>query len=298
VESSSEQVFPTSRGRTREITPGCQKGLPPDKKKKKKAQLWKTWTYANLWQASTARLSTKRLNPNRIPNNRDVHRNLDPVLQRAHTKYGDLEPHVLHAITTARQARINIKSCALSAQARSSALADYHHALSRTTVRCNLEVRGITTVGELVHPVISGRKAACFIRNEELEYTPSKDENTDPFRLLPWDAPGLERVTRLGLLENLLKTNWHPQLDFRANNRPQGKIAAWQEQADIKDCLRAYTGHRSILTPQYGPAGPANSRRPKLPFLWSPDRNIAHGPIMNRVTHVYTDGSAMHQQDG
>jgi len=36
VESSSEHAFPRV-GQTREITPSCQKGHPPDKKKKKKA---------------------------------------------------------------------------------------------------------------------------------------------------------------------------------------------------------------------------------------------------------------------
>jgi len=30
-----------------------------------------------------------------------------------------------------------------------------------------------------------------------------------------------------------------------------------------------------------------------LPFLQSPARDIAHGPILNRVVHVYTDGSTM-----
>jgi len=149
------------------------------------------------------------------------------------------------------------------------------------------------TVGQLVHPIISGWKAAHFILNEEVEYTPSESKNTDPFRFLPWEAPYLERATRLHLLDSLLLTNWHPQLDFKANNQPQGKIAAWQDQADIKDCLRAYTGHRSILAPRYGPAGPRNSRRPKLPFLQSPDRDVAHGLILNRVTHIYTDRSAM-----
>jgi len=175
---------------------------------------WKSWTYANLRRASTARPSTKWLNPNRVPHNRDVHRNLDPILQRAHTKYSDLEPRVWHAVNAARRARINIKLCALSARARLSAPADYHHALSRTMIQSNLEVRGITTAGELVRPIISGRKAARFIRNEVLDYTTSEDKNTDPFRLLPWDAPPLERTTRLNLLENLLKTDWHPQLDF------------------------------------------------------------------------------------
>ena len=175
---------------------------------------WKTWTYTDLRQASTARPSTKWPNRMRTPANCDVHRNLNPILQRTHTKYGDLEPRVRHAIMAARRARVNIKSCAPSARAQSSAPADYHHALSRTTVQSNLEVRGITTVGELVRPVLSGRRAAHFIHNEEIEYTPSEDENTDPFRTLPWDAPWLERLTRLKLLGNLLKTDWHPQLDF------------------------------------------------------------------------------------
>ena len=84
---------------------------------------------------------------------------------------------------------MNIKSCAPSVWARSSAPADFHHALSRTPVACNLEVRGITTVGELVRPTISRRKAACFIHNEEVEYTPSEAENTNPSRFLPWEAP-------------------------------------------------------------------------------------------------------------
>jgi len=141
---------------------------------------WKTWTYADLRRASTARPSTKQPNPGRHPPNRDVHRNLDPLLQHAHTKYTNLEPRIQHAITATRRARVNIKSCMPSIRARSSAPADYHHALSNTTVRCNLEARGITTVGELVRPTIPRHKAAHLIHNEVAEYTPSKDENTDP----------------------------------------------------------------------------------------------------------------------
>jgi len=126
-----------------------------------------------------------------------------------------------------------------------------------------------------------------------VEYTPSEDENTDPYRILPWEAPPEEQGARERLLSVLLLTDWHPQLDLRADNRPQGKIAAWQDQADIKDCLQAYTNYRSNLTPRYTRAGPQNSRHPALPFLLSPDRDITYGPILNRVTHVYTDGSAM-----
>jgi len=70
----------------------------------------------------------------------------------------------------------------------------------------------------------------------------------------------------------------------------------WQDQADIKDCLRAYTNYRSNLSPRYAPIGPRstrNSNYPVLPSLLSPARDVAHGPILNRVVHVYTDGSAM-----
>jgi len=53
---------------------------------------WKVWTHADLRRASTATQSTKPMNPRRYPTSRVWHRNLDPILQRAHTKYGDLEP--------------------------------------------------------------------------------------------------------------------------------------------------------------------------------------------------------------
>ena len=62
---------------------------------------WKTWTYADLRRASTTRQSTQPQNPNRHPS-RDIHRNLDPLLQQAHTKYSSLEPRVWHTIMTAR----------------------------------------------------------------------------------------------------------------------------------------------------------------------------------------------------
>ena len=55
---------------------------------------WKAWTYADLRHATTARPSTKPLNPNKLATSQDRHRNLDPLLQRAHTKYTALEPHV------------------------------------------------------------------------------------------------------------------------------------------------------------------------------------------------------------
>jgi len=80
-------------------------------------------------------------------------------------------------------------------------------------------------------------------------------------------SPPWEQATRERLLSILLLTDWHPQLDHKANNRPQGKIAAWQDQADVRDCICAYTNHRSNLAPRYGPIGPRNSHHPDLPFL-------------------------------
>jgi len=149
---------------------------------------WKIWTYTDLRRASTARPSTKPQNPNKHAP-RDKHRNLDPLLQCAHTKYGALEPHIRHAVMAARRARLNIQSCAPSAQARSSAPATYHHALSRTSLHSELEARGITTVGKLVCPAVSRHRAARFICSTPAEYTQSEDENTDPFRFLPCTAP-------------------------------------------------------------------------------------------------------------
>ena len=180
-----------------------------------------------------------------------------------------------------------------SAQAWSSAPADYHHALTGFTVLSNLETRGITMVGKLVRPTITGRKVARLVHSPPVEYTPSKDENTDPYRFLPWEAPPVERAARERLLSVLLLTDWHPQLDHRANNRPQGKISAWQNQTNIKDCLRVHTNYRSNLVPWYGSAGPRNSYCPVLPFLQSPDQSIAHSPLTDCVVHVYTDRSAV-----
>ena len=70
-------------------------------------------------------------------------------------------------------------------------------------------------------------------------------------------------------------------------------MAAWQDQTNIRDCIRVHTDHRSILVPRYSAAGLQNSLCPRLPFLWTPVRHIAHGPLTNYVVHVYTDGSAM-----
>jgi len=257
---------------------------------------WKAWTHADLRCASTVTQSTEPMNPNRYPKSRALHRNLDPILQRAHTKYGSLEPRVRHTVMAARRARMNIQSCAPSAQARSSAPAEYHHATTGFVASRNsdLSLRSITTVGQLVRPTLTGRRHGRLLKSHTpVEYMPSKDENTDPFRILPWEAPPGEREARERLLSTLLLTDWHPQLDHKAGNCPQGKIAAWQNQADIKDCLHAYTNYQSNLTPRYARAGPRNSRYPVLPFLLSPDRDVAHGPILNCVVHVYTDGSAM-----
>jgi len=189
---------------------------------------------------------------------------------------------------------VNIQSCAPSAQARSSAPAEYHHATTGFVAsrNSNLSLRSITTVGQLVRPTLTGRRHGRLLKTHTpVEYTPSEDENTDPYRILPW-----EQGARGRLLSTLLLTDWHPQLNLRAKNRPQGKIAAWQEQTDIKDCLQAYTNYRSNLAPWYvqiGPRSTWNSNYPVLPFHLSPARDIAHGPILNRVVHVYTDGSAM-----
>jgi len=260
---------------------------------------WKIWTHADLRRTSTVTQSTEPMNPNRLPKSRALHRNLDPILQRAHTKYGDLEPRVLHAITAARKARVNLQSCAPSTRACSSAPAEYHHATTGFVASRNsdLSLRSITTVGQLVRPTLTGRHHGHLLKTHTpVEYTLSEDENTDPFRFLPWDAPPWERGARERLLSTLLLTDWHPQLNLRARNRPQGKIAAWQDQTDIKDCLRAYTNYRSNLSPRYaliGPQSTRNSNYPVLPFLLSPARDVAHGPILNRVVHVYTDGSAI-----
>jgi len=257
---------------------------------------WKAWTHADLRRASTAMQSTERMNPNRYPKSRALHRNLDPILQRAHTKYGDLEPRVRHAVMAARRARVNLQSCTPSAQAHSSTPAEYHHATTGLVAsrNSNLSLRSITTVRQLVRPTLSGRRHGRLLKSHTpIEYTPSEEENTDPLCILPWEAPPEEQRAREWLLSILLLTDWHPQRDHRAANRPQGKIATWQDQADIRDCLRAYTDYRSNLAPQCARAGPRNSRHPTLPFLLSPDRDIAHGPILNRVTHIYTDGSAM-----
>ena len=118
-----------------------------------------------------------------------------------------------------RQARVNIQSSAPSAQAQSSAPAAYHHALTGTSLRGELEARGITTVGKLVRPTVPGRVShACFVCRTPVEYTQSEDENTDPFRALPWEAPPEDRAARLHLLDSLLLTDWHPQLNHKANN--------------------------------------------------------------------------------
>jgi len=229
---------------------------------------WKAWTHADLRRASTVTQSTKPMNPNRYPKSQALHRNLDPILQRAHTKYGDLEPRVLHAITAARRARVNIQSCAPSAQARSSAPAEYHHATTgfAASRNSNLSLRSITTVGQLVRPTLTGRRYGRLLRSHTLvEYTPSEDENTDPYRILPWEAPPEEQRARERLLSILLLTDWHPQRGPRANNRPQGKIAAWQDQTDIRDCLRAYTNYQSNLAPRYARAGPGTAATPCSP---------------------------------
>jgi len=260
---------------------------------------WKAWTHADLRRASTVTQSTEPMNPNRYPKSRALHRNLDPILQRAHTKYGDLEPRVLHAVTTARRARVNIQSCAPSAQARSSAPAEYHHATTGFVASRNsdLSLRSITTVGQLVRPTLTGRRHGRLLKSHTpVEYTPSEEENTNPLCILPWEAPPWEQAARERLLSTLLLTDWHPQHSHRAGNRPQGKVTTWQDQADIRDCLRAYTNYRSNLAPRYaliGPRGSRNSSYPMLPFLLSPARDIAHRPILNRVVHVYTNGSAM-----
>jgi len=119
----------------------------------------------------------------------DKHLNLDPLLQCAHTKYSTLEPRVQHAIRTTRRSRLNILSSTLSARARASTLATYHHALAGTTLLGELEARGITTVGKLICPTVPGRRAGRFVCSTPVEYTPSKDENTNPFQILPWEAP-------------------------------------------------------------------------------------------------------------
>jgi len=191
---------------------------------------------------------------------------------------------------------VNTQSSGPSTQACSSAPAEYHHATTgfAASWNSNLADWSITTVGQLVRPTLTGRRHGHLLKSHSpVEYTPSEDENTDPFRILPWEAPPEEQGARERLLSVLLLTDWHPQLDHRAANRPQGKIAAWQNQTDIRDCLRTYTNYRSNLVPRYGPAGHRNSRLPALPFLLSPDQEIAHGPILNRMTHVYTDGSAI-----
>jgi len=157
---------------------------------------WKVWTHADLRRASTVTQSTKPMNPNRFSKSRALHRNLDPILQRAHTKYGNLEPRVLHAITAARQARVNLQSCAPSTQARSSAPAEYHHATTGFVASRNsdLSLRSITTVGQLVRPTLTGRRYGRLLKTHTpVEYTPSEDENTDPYHFLPWDAPPWER---------------------------------------------------------------------------------------------------------
>jgi len=62
---------------------------------------WRMWTHADLRHTSTVTQSTEPMNPNHFPKSWALHRNLDPILQRAHTKYGALEPRVRHAVTAA-----------------------------------------------------------------------------------------------------------------------------------------------------------------------------------------------------
>ena len=253
---------------------------------------WKAWTHANLRQASTARPSTRTPNPSQHAP-WDRHLNLDPILQHTYTKYHNLEPHVQHTIRAARQACVNVQSCAPSAQARSSALATYHHALSGSTLHSDLEARGITTVGKLVCPTVPRRQAAHFVCSMLVEYTTSKDKNTNPFCVVHWEAPAKDQAARERLLGSLLLTDWHPQLGLQVNNQPQGKLTTWQNQADIRDCICIHTGLPSILAPRSSTAGLSNSCRPKLCFIQAPDWRVAQGPLAQCTVHVYTDGSAM-----
>ena len=220
--------------------------------------LWKVWTHVDLRQASTARPSTRKSNPNcHAP--REKHLNLDPTLQRTYTKYGSLEPHVWHTVAAAWRARMNIQSCLPSPPAQSSAPAMYHHALSGTTLCGDLEARGITMVGELVCPTVSGCQAGRFVCKTPMEYNISENKSTNLYCVTPWEAPPRDQNTRLSLLNSLLLTDWHPQVDHQANSWPLGKLAVWQTQVDIRDCLRIHTGLRSILTLRSSTAGPRNS---------------------------------------
>jgi len=216
-----------------------------------------------------------------------MHINLD-------TKYSGLEPQVQHAIMTARQVQVNIQSHLPSPQARSSALAAYHHALTRVPSlhHTQLESRGITTAGRLVHPIHLGTHTGHFIK-AAVTYPSSEEGNANPHHIYLWSGPPFTQSTRKCLLEALLLTNWHPRTNLYADSKPQGKIAAWQDQHDIKACICIHTDYCSILVPRYGVANLCNSLHACLPCLPTTNWDLTEGPRHNCVVHIYTNGSAM-----
>jgi len=213
--------------------------------------MWKLWSYADLCHASTARPSTKKHNPNKF-RNRDKHFNLDPLSQRAHIKYSSLEPRVRHAVMTARKARLNIQSHLPSVNAKSSAPAAYHHALSGlpTTDHNELMSRGISTTGKLVCPEVSSLWAGHFISKVPLVYS-SDEEEDDPLHISAWPAPAFAKLARQKHLLALSKTNWHPLINALPTFRPQDNIKVLPCHLNFRECICVFTDYQSILAPRY-----------------------------------------------
>ena len=80
---------------------------------------WKVWTRADLVQASGHR-------PLQQPG---YHHRVDPLLQHAFTRLGDLEPRLRQAYVSARTLRYNITSAFPSSEARSSMPLLFHPAI-------------------------------------------------------------------------------------------------------------------------------------------------------------------------
>jgi len=196
---------------------------------------------------------------------------------------------------TARQFRLNVQSQLPSFLARMDAPAPFHHALSgvRLSGHDQLILRGIHTARDLVRPPYQGNKIERARNRVPVTYPgPVCDDNMDA--AWHWHVPHNAKAARLLLLSSLKDTNWHPLKPLYWNHCPVGKASVWQNQLNIRDCVRVFTTSRSILAPRYGAKNLRNS------FYDPPQKStpttlgIMEGPVLNEVIRVYTDGSALH----
>jgi len=224
--------------------------------------LWKRWVWADLRSASS---STRR---------GDIG-NLNPLLQRSHTKVSLLSDRLRQAFTTARKVGLDVECKFPSQAARDGAPATYHAAILKQSSQSSgcLKSHGVRNMGSVFSPPLTAM--SCEV---------------------------CKKVIAL-LQRNMSASAWSPLSTFGACEIPPEECSEipapviWPAMNGPLGCIRILTVPVSIVATddQIRAAQKGRGRAHLIPYpkKLRPVRSCAGPLAWPSVVHAWTDGSAL-----